>query len=132
PHANEALADEYKRRAPVWRFCKHARPPCPFAWTSMTADHLPRVFDALAGYEGMTWGDILQQSKHRHCHPMPVDELHKEVAEHLAQQGHDIDPLFQMGTGNRGRIYGARVDHVFEIIFWDPEHKIYVTKKKNT
>lgn len=126
--ANEHLAGEYRLRSPVWKFRRHAKSG-QFAWLSLRESDLPGVFNALSGYEQMRWAEIEARP---HCHAMPVSECHEEVGRHLATQGYDFDELFQLSTGNKGRLFGVRLDHVFEIIFWDCDHKVYETKKRNT
>jgi hypothetical protein len=128
PKADESLARAYRDQNPVWKFARHAKGGA-FAWTSLESEDLPRVFNALAGFEGMRWSDIENKD---HCHEMGVDRCHEEIGTHLAQQGHDVDVLFQLSTGNKGRIFGIRTQHVLEIVFWDRDHDVYATKKKNT
>lgn len=118
----------YRSRTPVWSFIKYAKAGT-FAWTALTGADLPRVFNALAGYEGMNWCQIETKP---HCHVMEVSVCHRDIGEYLTNQGLDIDSLFQLSTGNKGRIFGVRIEHVFQIIFWDCDHQGFKTEKKNT
>lgn len=129
PRANEDAARAYRQKRPAWKFSRHARAGT-FCWTSLSDRDLPRVFDALAGYEQMLWKDI--EDGRDHCHHMEVADCHREVGEYLTQHGWDIDTLFQLSVGNKGRVFGVRSEHEFEIIFWDVDHKVYETKKRNT
>lgn len=126
--ADDSLARAYRSRPPVWSFARHAKGGS-FAWTALGEPHFPRVFDALAGYEAMPWGQIEAKP---HCHPIDVEDCHHDIGQYLAQQGWDIDSLFQLSIGNKGRLFGERIDHVFRVMFWDADHQVYETQKRNT
>jgi hypothetical protein len=40
------------------------------------------------------------------------------------------DRLYQLTLGNRGRVYGIREGHHFELLWWDPNHTVCVVEKK--
>ena len=47
--------------------------------------------------------------------------------------GHpDQTNISRLRCGGKPRLYGFRVDPEFYVVFWDPEHVIYPSLKRNT
>jgi hypothetical protein len=42
----------------------------------------------------------------------------------------DQDHVCRLRHGGAKRIYGLRVDNVFHLIWWDPEHKVWPSKNR--
>ena len=85
----------------------------------------------------MTWQEIEQQSggrsKGTNSHPIPVDQLTKEARDRLLElQIDDVDELFSLRLEGKVRVFGVRSGHVMQLLWFDFEHSICESKKKNT
>ena len=43
----------------------------------------------------------------------------------------DLDHIFRFRLSNKQRMYGFLIQHVFYVLWWDPEHNIYPTNVQN-
>jgi hypothetical protein len=59
-------------------------------------------------------------------HSMPVENIDTEPQARIREleMDHDGD-IFRFRLGNRRRLWGFRVVNVFEVLWYDPLHKIY-------
>jgi hypothetical protein len=44
----------------------------------------------------------------------------------------DLDTLWQLGDGNKPRVWGMRHGRVFALLWYDPDHTVYKVEKKHT
>ncbi|MBQ1167191.1 hypothetical protein KBZ21_55250, partial [Streptomyces sp. A73] len=44
----------------------------------------------------------------------------------------DMTKIWTLRIGGAGRLWGFLVGPVFHIIWWDPDHQVWPSKKKNT
>ena len=90
-----------------------------------------RIHSAMKGYETMTWAAIDQKKS---CHPWPDPyKLPKKAQDALTRLGfklEQLEGLYQLSTGNLGRLLGIRDRTVFSILWWDPNHTFYPTQKR--
>ena len=78
----------------------------------------------------MTWNEL---TKPRSNHPMPVDKICKEAQRRLEQiHLDDYETLYQLQIEGIERLWGIRDENVLNILWWDPEHKVYPVEKKHT
>lgn len=125
----ETAADEpgSDNKTPVWRVSIMDMDG-PFGWNALTKAKLLEVHRKLGDMESTKWSEILRGKSN---HAMPVAVLEKEARDRLAEIGQDdIDELFQIRLSGPERIFGIRDRHVFRILWWDPDHKVYKTPKK--
>jgi hypothetical protein len=94
-------------------------------------DIIKKVLSQLKNYESMKWSEILTKP---HCHSIKKSVICKEAIGRLKEiYMDDIDDLFQLvGTDQKCRIWGIRNNHIFYFLWWDPNHLVYPTEKKNT
>lgn len=79
---------------------------------------------------GLYWHEIMAQTtgganRHRKHHDQGFDTLCPEAQLRWIEIGREEDTLFRFRTGGRQRIWGFRTGHVFNVVWWDAEHKIY-------
>lgn len=96
-------------------------------WTKPIWKKVIRPF--LCDYEKKKWFEITQEKAdgdQRHKF-YPVELLCGEARKRLEQIGlDDLDEVFRFRFGNKPRLYGF-VQHIFYVVWWDPEHSIYPT-----
>lgn len=97
--------------------------------------HLHEIMEKMIAYESMTWAEIkLQthdQGKSKH-HIIDTDGMSAEAIERIEAMKlqEDSDSIFSFALQNRLRIIGTRENELFHVIWYDPEHKFYPSKKK--
>ncbi|MBQ1165949.1 hypothetical protein KBZ21_49005, partial [Streptomyces sp. A73] len=66
------------------------------------------------------------------CHDV-ADLPNKQALSRLDDLGiPDMTKIWKLRIGGAGRLGGFLVGHVFHIIWWDPDHQVWPSKKKNT
>lgn len=89
----------------------------------MDSNSLANIHDRLTAFERMTWAEV---DKVKSCGPMSVNEMDKVAQERLAEIGRDeYDELYKLRIGKAARLWGVRSQHVFHILWWDPDHLVY-------
>lgn len=124
---------------------KHAQNPEGYqhqliAWHFQHLDHegdwpctcqtINDIIGLLCEYEKMTWSEATQR---RHTHPMPTHKICKRARNRLIELGHDdAANLYQIeiAGGYKRRLWGFRQQNILQILWWDPNHTVYPTKRK--
>lgn len=94
-----------------------------------TISELKDIMHVLHKYENMTWSDAVKMS---HTHPMPVGRINKRAKNRLDKLGFvDIATIYQLSihNGQKRRLWGFRIENIFQILWWDPDHTIYQMKR---
>lgn len=125
--------DAWLNKTPTWRFsfCNKDID----RWNLYNCDDPYRdILDKLISFEGMTWAEIQSQSGGRrngtNSHFVYVDEIDKEariIAEKLQHE-----ELFSLRLTGTKRLYGSISNGIFNVIWYDKDHEIYKSKKRNT
>jgi len=79
---------------------------------------------------GLYWHEIMSHTtgnkdRHKKHHAQPLDSLCEEAQLRWIEIEREEDELFRFRTGGKQRIWGFRTGHVFNVVWWDSEHKIY-------
>lgn len=86
---------------------------------------IPRLHDL----EDSTWGEIAG-NKSGSTHSMPVDKIETQAADRLVDIRRDeFDTMFQINVHGGIRLWGIRDRAVFHLIWFDPDHTVYIQKK---
>lgn len=104
----------------------------PFGWHEIGAEKFNEIRCKLSSFESRTWNELLVQDK-KHNHSVPIDELCKIAQDRLSELGQDdIDVLVSLRLSGKERIWGIRANHVFKILWWDPDHQVCPSPKRYT
>jgi hypothetical protein len=58
----------------------------------------------------------------------PVGIICHEAQKRLEEIGlDDLDEVFRFRLASKPRLYGFLVQHIFYVLWWDPEHNVYPT-----
>lgn len=77
----------------------------------------------------MYWDDISGTDHHA----IPIDRLSKEAQQRLAEiKQDDIDEIFSFHFSGKRRIIGIRDMSIVKLLWWDPDHLVCPSVKKNT
>jgi len=92
---------------------------------------LQNIQNRLHEYEKLKWSGLSGSS-----HPLPVYKIIPEAQRRLSDLGYvDYESLYQLDIKNgnsKQRLWGLRIENIFKILWWDPNHEIYPVKLKYT
>lgn len=89
------------------------------------------ISNKLKSFEGLTWRHLA--SNKRRNHPIEVSMIHKDAQDSLRRmQLDDTDHVWSLRFDGESRLWGIPHSRFFLVLWWDPQHKIYEVKKKNT
>lgn len=115
-----------------WRF-RHVDHDGPWGLENVDGQTLRWLCERLAQFESMTVNEIFNNG----------DEPGKDYDVHRIPNRTALDRLEEMGLGDmtkiwrlrlqgKLRLYGFLLDNVFHVVWWDPKHEIWESKKKHT
>ncbi|MBF0673178.1 MAG: hypothetical protein IR160_11405 [Salinibacterium sp.] len=115
----------------VWRFGEidsgGSWPPAAIGFDAM-GDLLKKMAD----YESMTLGEIFRPGS-EHGKRYVVENLPARALKRLREiERDDETEIARLRCGGRPRLYGFLREHVFHVVWWDAEHEVYPSKKRNT
>ena len=126
--ASVADPEAYRSQTPLWSF-KEIALEGQYSWASMDTCDRRDAYSALKSYETMRWNEIEQVP---HCHSAEAAEMDARVRAFLAQHCPYVESMFQLKIGSKGRVFGVRVDRVYQIVIWDGEHEAFPTQLRHT
>lgn len=123
--------DYYMKQHPSWRFARADKEKWLF-FESFADNILP----FLESIEKMTWQEILSASKSHgqgsKSHEIEVSSLTKSAQKRLEELKIYEDTLTSIRINAKVRLWGIREESVFYILWYDKEHEICNSMKKNT
>ena len=112
---------------PSWRFST-VDLNGPFVWPVGAAVEV-QILRKLQQFDSMNWHEI-EGPDH---HAIGVDRLSKEAQARLTEiKQDDTDEVFSFHFSGKPRIIGIRDMNVVKLLWWDPEHLVCPSQKKNT
>lgn len=130
PRVASAPTSFHSRKA-AWRI-SHLEMEAPYGWHEIDFKTFLHIREKLAGFESMTWSQILIDGKKYH-HSTSVDKLIKPARDRLEEINQDdVDELVSLRLSGKQRVWGVLEQGVLRLLWWDPNHEICPSKKKNT
>lgn len=124
-------AEDIKDRRPVWRFAD-LDDDGPWSLSACEHSQLRDIFAKLKDFERMTIGEIFKPGS-EHGKTYEVESLPKQARSRLIEiERDDETELARLRFAGRRRFYGVLREHVFHVLWWDPEHTVVPSKKKHT
>lgn len=112
---------------PSWRFSTVDKNG-PFAWP-IGKDKELEIVGKLHNFDSMEWSEIVGSDHHS----ISVIKLSNEARDRLtAIQQDDIDEVFSFHLQGKPRIICIRDRNIAKLLWYDPEHKVCPSNKKNT
>ncbi len=100
----------------------------PWSWRRCAGEDLLEVKSKLAGFETMTWGQILQGTG---SHAVSAEGICKEARDRLTKLRLDgVDTLVSLRLAGKQRVWGIRLEHRFQVMWWDPNHTVWPTTRR--
>jgi hypothetical protein len=88
------------------------------------------ILPKMRNFESMTWSQIELDRKRNHS--IPISDLCKEAQKRIEVISLDVDELFRFRLTGEQRLWGVRDRNRFKLLWWDPEHKVCPSQKRNT
>ncbi len=99
-----------------------------YAWHDDTTHCVRALAKKLQDYERMTWAEVKRRD-----HPVPLPSLVVAARNRLGELGQDdVSEVWRLRFTGKQRLWGLRQGEVFQVLWWDPEHKVCSSKKKHT
>jgi hypothetical protein len=116
---------------PSWRL-SNLRMKAPFGWDAIDRDDMKQVIAHFKSLESMTWSDILVASR-KHNHHCDVARMSRNAQACIEEdwQG-GVDDVLTIRLTNKKRVWGILEGAIVYLLWWDPEHDVYPSLKKNT
>jgi hypothetical protein len=100
----------------------------PYGWHQLTLPEIDHIREKLAIFESMTWSEIFVRDKKRN-HAIPVHDFRCEQARRWMKRNMADQPeLWTIRFTGPERVWGIFSEGAYQIVFWDPEHRIYPTQ----
>ncbi|MBR8638644.1 hypothetical protein KEF29_03355 [Streptomyces tuirus] len=115
-----------------WRFT-HLDREGPWGLAPLDHERVQALIADMVKFENQTINELFHQGEWPgKCHD--VAELpNKRALERLTAIGlPDMTKIWKLRIGGPGRLWGFLVGNVFHIIWWDPGHEVWPSKKKHT
>ena len=102
-----------------------------WGWRRIPEGALWDMLSKLGHYETMTWGEIERNNKRDHS--TEVHKLEKPARHRLGEIGlGDEETLFRFRLSGTVRVWGRKHGHIFEVLWYDPDHEICPSPLRNT
>lgn len=126
------LADErILNRRPVWRFAK-ADMGGDWPLHNASKQELGLLIEKLGQFETMKIGSIFAPGA-EHGKRYAIELLPAAPRKRLEELEHDDETeLVRLRLGGRERLYGILRENIFHILWWDPDHAVLPSMKRNT
>lgn len=93
-------------------------------------DIIEKIIRTLGNYESMKWSDIEQKS---HCGSIDMTKLSNKAQNRLNKlELDDNEKLFKLVINGKKRLWGIRDGNKFNVLWYDPNHKVYPVELRNT
>lgn len=124
--------NEFLQQHPVWK-TQAMDMDDEWSWKKVSYNDIcEKILPRLKSFETMSWNDIINQS-HREHKFMDVEKLSLKAQKRLEKlRLFDVDMLFSFRLMGQPRLWGIVQENVFNMLWWDPLHTVYPTKKKHT
>lgn len=113
----------------VWRFTRMDLDG-QWSWTALTPKHARDVHGKCCQFETMRASELFGSGGNK---LIPIERLCGDAQKRLREiDADDLDGLWELRLGGKPRIWGARSEHAFDLIWWDPEHTVCPSQLRNT
>jgi hypothetical protein len=101
----------------------------PWGWDHFEPFEIQNVFQRIFESQKLTWQDLVNNGSHL----ININSLCSEAQKRLNQiQKEDLDQLFSLRLTGPKRIWGIKEGAILWLLWWDPNHTVYPSAKKNT
>ncbi|MGO2111641.1 MAG: hypothetical protein ACTH31_08515 [Pseudoclavibacter sp.] len=93
---------------------------------------MANLLEKMAAFESMRIGEIFANDSEL-GKKYAVDVIPKNAKRRLEELERDDETeIARLRCGAKPRLYGFLREHVFHVLWWDPDHLVYPSKLRNT
>lgn len=101
-----------------------------WGWANVTHNEIVNnILSKMGNFEKMKWNEILGSNSHEVKSELVCRDAQKRLSELRLD---DIESLISFRLTGRQRVWGIRINSVLNLLWWDPEHTVYPSQKRNT
>jgi hypothetical protein len=101
----------------------------PWGWKRFESHYIQDLMQRFFESQKITWQDTIKNGSHF----VNISKLIPEAQKRLTQiKKDDLDELFSFRVSGKKRVWGIREGRLFWILWWDPNHEVCPSLKKNT
>lgn len=101
----------------------------PWGWSRFDPTLFKDILEKILECQKLTW----QELNHKGSHLVNINQIISTARKRLVTlQLDDRDELYSLRLSNKQRIWGVKEGNIFWILWWDPNHEICPSHKKNT
>lgn len=102
----------------------------PWGFDGLSSAHVKLIAESCRSWETLTVGEFRGLPSHVE---IAKEALINDAQERMIEIGlEEYDGLWHLRLGNKPRLWGLLDGHVFYVVWWDPEHEVCPSAKKNT
>lgn len=132
PRTSVAISDtDFMKRAVQFTF-SDADLEGQWPLSEMSAEHAKGLFPFLKSIESMTVGQLVATSDLYVEYPNFGECPTQEAPNRLAELYGSADNVCRLRVTGKQRLYALRFEHRLALLWWDPEHEIWPSRKRNT
>ncbi len=127
---NEFSSTNYKKETPVW-LVRTLDNDGPWNWNKLNGNEFKdTILERIKNFETMTIKKIIDNTG---SHSIPITDLIKTAQKRLDTiKQNDLDELFSLRVSGKKRIWCIQSGNRFSFLWWDPEHEVCPSNKRNT
>ena len=102
----------------------------PWGWRDINhSEFFSTILPKIQNFESMSWYEILGRNNHE----VKVEQISKNAQKRLTDlKLDDFETLVSLRLAGPQRVWGIKIQNVFKILWWDPNHEVYPSKLKHT
>lgn len=134
PSAAARQPEDKLRRTLTFRFdCLDLENECHWSLANVSPTDQLDLLKHMRQYEAMTVGDLRSGNLSAFkSYPDFSSCPNKDAVDRLATLYGGYDSIARFRLSSKKRLYGFLVENEFHLLWWDPNHEVWPSKKRNT
>lgn len=134
PLVATAQSDDRLKRKLIFRFdCIDLDEGCPWSLANVDANDQRDLLEHLRQYESKTIGELVGGSFSEFKSYNNFAECPNRAATNRLAELYDApDSIARFRLSSTKRLYGFLVDNEFHLLWWDPNHEVWPSRKRHT
>jgi len=88
-----------------------------------------KIHSKIRAFENKTWREVLVSEGKRN-HEVEVSQISRDAQRRLVElKLDDVEKLVSLRLSGPERLWGIRREFIFQVLWWDPNHSVYPTKR---
>ena len=101
----------------------------PWGWDKLDSLHLQDFLQKIFHSQKLTWQILRDNGSHLVDLSLLIADAQKRLK---VLEKDDLDQLYSLRLSGKKRVWGIKDDNILWLLWWDPEHQICPSLKRNT